>query len=83
MNPLHVPRPTPHVPHPTSMSLTHRIKQKALDLGFDLIGIAPAEQAPHAEAYRRWLANNYHANMHWPVTQSGEQTRVVLSKGRR
>ncbi|MCB0197021.1 MAG: tRNA epoxyqueuosine(34) reductase QueG [Anaerolineae bacterium] len=47
------------------MSLSQRIKEKAYDLGFDLIGIAPAERAPHAEAYRRWLANGYQANMQW------------------
>lgn len=47
------------------MNLTQRIKDKAYSLGFDLIGIAPAEQAPHAQAYRRWLARNYQAEMHW------------------
>ena len=47
------------------MNLTERIKTKALDLGFDLIGIAPAERAPHAEAYRRWLAQGYQAGMAW------------------
>ena len=47
------------------MTLSQRIKEKALDLGFDLIGIAPANRAPHAEAYRRWLANNHQAQMQW------------------
>ena len=47
------------------MSLTQRIKEKAYNLGFDLIGIAPAAQAPHAEAYRRWLAQGYHGQMQW------------------
>ncbi|RME72409.1 MAG: tRNA epoxyqueuosine(34) reductase QueG [Chloroflexi bacterium] len=47
------------------MTLTQRIKEKALDLGFDLIGIAPAQYAPHAGAFRRWLANGYHAGMGW------------------
>lgn len=47
------------------MSLTEHIKEKAYHLGFDLIGIAPATRAPHAEAYRRWLANNHHAHMQW------------------
>lgn len=46
-------------------SLTERIKQKAYDLGFDLIGIAPAERAPHADAYRRWIEHHYHAEMGW------------------
>jgi epoxyqueuosine reductase len=47
------------------MNLTQLIKEKAHDLGFDLIGIAPADRAPHAEAYRRWLKHNYQADMHW------------------
>ncbi len=47
------------------MTLTTRIKEKAYDLGFDLIGVAPATAAPHAEAYRRWLANGYQAGMGW------------------
>jgi epoxyqueuosine reductase len=47
------------------MSLTERIKEKAYNLGFDLIGIAPADRAPHADAYRRWLDQGYAANMHW------------------
>lgn len=47
------------------MSFSQRIKEKAYDLGFDLIGLAPAECAPHAEAYRRWLAQGYNAQMTW------------------
>ena len=47
------------------MPLTQRIKEKAHSLGFDLIGIAPATRAPHADAYRRWLNQNYHARMNW------------------
>jgi epoxyqueuosine reductase len=46
-------------------NLTQLIKEKAYDLGFDLIGIAPAERALHAEAYRRWLAQGYAAEMNW------------------
>lgn len=47
------------------MNLTERIKTKAHDLGFDLIGIAPAGRAPRAEAYRRWLERGYQAGMAW------------------
>ena len=47
------------------MTLTERIREKAYELGFDLIGVAPAEQAPHAAAYRRWLAQGYQAEMRW------------------
>jgi epoxyqueuosine reductase len=47
------------------MTLSQRIKEKAYELGFDLIGVAPADRAPHAEAYRRWLADAYHGQMQW------------------
>jgi epoxyqueuosine reductase len=47
------------------MPLTQRIKEKALELGFDLIGIAPAARAPHAEAFLRWLEQNHQAKMDW------------------
>ena len=43
------------------MNLTQRIKEKALELGFDLIGIAPATHAPHAAAYSRWLDGKRYA----------------------
>ncbi len=62
------------------MNLTQRIKDKAINLGFDLVGVAPAVHAPHAEAYRRWLANNYHAEMGWLARdpQRRSQPRLVL-----
>ncbi len=47
------------------MSLSQRLKEKAYELGFDLIGLAPAERAPHAEAYHRWLEQGYQAGMAW------------------
>ena len=63
------------------MSLTQRIKEKAYDLGFDLIGVAPAERAPHAEAYRRWLAQGHHAEMYWLARdpQRRENPTAVIS----
>ncbi len=38
------------------MNLTERIKSRAVELGFDLVGIAPAGVAPHAKAYADWIA---------------------------
>ncbi|RMF33304.1 MAG: tRNA epoxyqueuosine(34) reductase QueG [Chloroflexi bacterium] len=32
-------------------------------IGFDLVGVTPAQPAPHREAYHRWLAQGYHAGM--------------------
>jgi epoxyqueuosine reductase len=45
------------------MSLTRRIKNTALDLGFDLVGIAPAQRALHADAYAQWVEDGCAAGM--------------------
>jgi epoxyqueuosine reductase len=55
------------------MNLSQRLKEKAYSLGFDLIGIAPATQAFHAEAYRRWLEKSYHARMSWLAREPGRR----------
>ncbi len=47
------------------MNLSERIKMKAVELGFDLAGIAPAGEVRHAGAFRRWLENGHHGTMHW------------------
>jgi epoxyqueuosine reductase len=41
------------------------VKAKAADLGFDLCGIAPAEDFPELAFLREWLAKGYAANMTW------------------
>ncbi|MBE7470102.1 MAG: tRNA epoxyqueuosine(34) reductase QueG [Anaerolineae bacterium] len=56
------------------MTLSQRVKEKAYDLGFDLIGIAPADRAPHAEAYQRWLAQGYAAEMAWLAREPERRT---------
>ena len=45
------------------MTPSDRICAYALELGFDLAGIAPAAPAPTLPAYRAWLANGYHGEM--------------------
>ena len=47
-------------------NLTHKIKQKALDIGFHKIGIVRAEPlAAEGERLKEWLARNYHGAMQW------------------
>ena len=48
---------------PQLKALTQQLKQRARDLGFDLVGIAPAGPAPEADAYARCLARRYHGAM--------------------
>ena len=45
--------------------LTQRIKQHALQLGFDLVGVAPAQGSPELEFYEKWLAAGYAGDMHY------------------
>lgn len=41
------------------------VRERAIDLGFDLVGIAPAGPAPHAAALTDWLASGFQAEMAW------------------
>ncbi|MDQ3321651.1 MAG: DUF1730 domain-containing protein, partial [Acidobacteriota bacterium] len=48
------------------ISLTEKIKQKALEIGFHKIGFARAEPLREEGEYlRAWLAKNYHGAMSW------------------
>lgn len=42
-----------------------RIKARALEIGFDVAGIARAGPARGAAAFRSWLARGYHGEMSW------------------
>jgi len=46
-----------------AVTLSTHIKEKAYELGFDLVGVAPAERAPHADAYASWVDAGYAATM--------------------
>jgi epoxyqueuosine reductase len=41
------------------------LKEKALALGFNLVGITRAQPSPTLHAYHQWLNNNMHADMHY------------------
>lgn len=42
-----------------------RLRQKALDLGFDAVGIAPVGRARHAGAFKAWLEAGHAGEMSW------------------
>lgn len=46
-----------------SEQITQQLKQKAAELGFNRVGIIPAEPSPHLAAYLRWVAQEYHGEM--------------------
>jgi epoxyqueuosine reductase len=43
--------------------LTQNLKQKAVELGFNLIGLTRAESSPTLDAYRKWIAQGMHGEM--------------------
>src|SRR5215470_9530511 len=54
--------------------LTQRIKAQALALGFDLIGIAPAQESPELAFFESWLEAGYAGEMHY-LRRSRERRR--------
>lgn len=56
---------------------THFIKKRALKLGFDKVGIAPAgplnEEGVHLQ---QWLDRGYHATMNWMLSRVNERRDV-------
>ncbi len=46
--------------------LTNKIKSKALEIGFDKIGVVKAEKLEEeGEHFKEWLGKNYHGEMGW------------------
>lgn len=60
------------------MELTAAVKRFALDLGFDLVGIAPIEPPATMEAFERWLAAGYAGEMGY-MTYLVEERRDLRS----
>ena len=56
------------------------IKQRARELGFDLVGITTADSPPHAAEFRQWLADNFHGEMAYLARNADKRTdpRQVL-----
>ncbi|MDH5681208.1 MAG: tRNA epoxyqueuosine(34) reductase QueG [Spirochaetota bacterium] len=43
--------------------LTNKIKLRAAKIGFDLVGVAPAEAIGDYSHYKQWIDNGFHADM--------------------
>lgn len=53
--------------------LTRRIKARALELGFDKVGIAPAEPPERSDFLASWLARGFHGSMAWMERTAGKR----------
>jgi epoxyqueuosine reductase len=51
--------------------LTESIKSKALEVGFDLIGVSPVERFPETEHFREWLSKGYAGDMQYMERNPG------------
>jgi epoxyqueuosine reductase len=61
---------------PNRTRITERIRCKALELGFDTVGIAPAGPSDHAEHYARWVAGGSHGEMHYLAREDAVAKRA-------
>jgi len=47
----------------TPAALSALIRSRALEMGFDRVGIAPVHPSAHGDAYARWVALGMHGEM--------------------
>jgi epoxyqueuosine reductase len=57
-----------------SGQLAALLKQRARSLGFDLVGIAPADPSRYRDYLREWLDNGQAGTMHWLIKRFDERT---------
>jgi epoxyqueuosine reductase len=53
-----------------------RVLSLALDLGFDVAGVAPAQPVPTMDAYVDWLSHEYHGCMHYLARKDRIERRL-------
>ncbi|MFQ5888599.1 MAG: tRNA epoxyqueuosine(34) reductase QueG [Gemmatimonadota bacterium] len=58
------------------LDLRARIQERALELGFDQVGFAPADPPAHAETYLRWLREGLHGEMGYMARGDAVRRRV-------
>jgi epoxyqueuosine reductase len=57
--------------------LTDRIKQEALRLGFDLVGVAQVRPSEHAQFYRDWIEAGRHGSMSYLARSDAVARRLL------
>ncbi|HWK88613.1 MAG TPA: tRNA epoxyqueuosine(34) reductase QueG [Longimicrobium sp.] len=70
----------------TAQELSERIRQKARDMGFGAVGIAPVRPSGHGDAYQGWVAAGMHGEMGYLAREDAVAKRrdpAVLVPGAR
>jgi epoxyqueuosine reductase len=64
--------------------LTKSIKEKALEIGFDLVGISPVDRFPENQFYKEWLARGFAGEMKYMERepQKREDIRNLLPEAK-
>ena len=60
----------------TSLAAVAAIKSKAVELGFDAVGVASTEPSAHREYLRAWLGDGRAGSMDWLADRFDERTDV-------
>lgn len=56
--------------------LTRSIKQRALEIGFDLVGISPVDSFPENQFYKEWLAKGFAGEMDYMERNAEKREKV-------
>jgi epoxyqueuosine reductase len=71
---------------PSPAELTDRIRARALELGFDAVGVAPVHPSEHVERYGAWIGEGMHGEMAYLAREDAVAKRAdpaVLVPGAR
>ena len=63
-------------PRADPTDLTSIIRQRAIALGFDAVGIAPVTDSEHATLYESWLAQGHHGTMSYLAREDAVRART-------
>ncbi|CAN5893072.1 tRNA epoxyqueuosine(34) reductase QueG [soil metagenome] len=63
----------------TPQQLSARIRERALALGFDAVGITSVHPSAHGEAYARWVEAGYHGEMGYLAREDAVAKRQDLT----
>ena len=57
-------------------NITDKIRNKALEIGFDLVGISPVGDYPESQYYKQWISMGYHAGMEYMERNSDKRENI-------